>query len=472
MEGGYRPLMITLSRRALLGAASTAGLTSLGPSPVCAQSPRRFLSSDIGRLGRVLVHGISPLDQASDRLAEDLLPNAESDLEAAVVQHQALFALLRAQGATPIEIVDALDAAIAATRASGVFEAWLGASFPGIGVPPDRVTAATILGRDEATRLRLGADGNFRHMADDSTSLMWTRDSAFMAPQGLVMGRSSSARRRRENMLLRFLYRWSPLLADFPVAFDAVAEGMNIEGGDAMVVDRSTLFLGVGNRTDPRIAPVLARRLGMDVLAVNTYSRDFIPPPRSGGSMPLRELRVLLLHLDTFFTLVGPRHALATPFLLEQAHAEDGPYQRYIRGARADTQLPAEDAEKALQMLRDFGRVTMFRAGTGVREELPGVKLVDWVRKAGFKLTFVGGARPAGDEDSFRHMLGTVHPELRRQAANVVQALPGRVIAYAGNPATRAALEADGVSVDTFVARELWAWHGGPHCLTQPLERS
>ena len=52
-----------------------------------------------------------------------------------------------------------------------------------------------------------------------------------------------------------------------------------------------------------------------------------------------------------------------------------------------------------------------------------------------------------------------------------MQATPGRVIAYAGNPATRAALEADGIAVETFPARELWAWHGGPHCLTQPLER-
>jgi arginine deiminase len=66
----------------------------------------------------------------------------------------------------------------------------------------------------------------------------------------------------------------------------------------------------------------------------------------------------------------------------------------------------------------------------------------------------------------------TAYLELRRQAANVVQARPGRVIAYAGNPATKAALERDGVAVDTFEARELWAGHGGPHCLTQPLERA
>jgi arginine deiminase len=464
--------MKALSRRALLGAAAAAGVAGLSRHPLAAQPARRFLSSDIGRLGRVLVHGVSPLDLAADRISEDLLPYAESDLEAAAQQHQALFALLRAQGATTIEVADALDAAIAATRASGVFEAWLSASFPGIGVPADRVSSATILGRDPATRLRLGADGSFRHMVDDSSSLMWTRDSAFMAPQGLVMGRSSSSRRRRENMLLRFLYRWSPMLADFPVAFDAVAEGLNIEGGDAMVVNEKTLFLGVGNRTDPRIAPVLARRLGMDVLTVNTYARDFIPPPRPGAPMPLRELRILLLHLDTFFTLVGPRHALAVPFLLEQAYGEDGPYQRYIRGARAETQLQAEDAEKALDMLKDFGRVTLFRAGTGAKEDQGQMKLVDWVRKAGWKLTWVGGTRPAGDEPAFQHMLGTVHPELRRQAANVVQAQPGRVIAYAGNPVTKAALEADGIAVDTFGARELWAWHGGPHCLTQPLERS
>lgn len=68
--------------------------------------------------------------------------------------------------------------------------------------------------------------------------------------------------------------------------------------------------------------------------------------------------------------------------------------------------------------------------------------------------------------------MAVTYPEIRRQAANVVQATPGRVIAYSGNPATKAAIEAEGIGVDTFQGRDLWAWHGGPHCLTQPLSRS
>jgi arginine deiminase len=61
--------------------------------------------------------------------------------------------------------------------------------------------------------------------------------------------------------------------------------------------------------------------------------------------------------------------------------------------------------------------------------------------------------------------------ELRRQAANVIATSPGEVIAYEGSPLTRASLEAAGISVRTFGARELWANHRGPHCLTMPFVR-
>ncbi|MFN7176634.1 MAG: arginine deiminase family protein, partial [Thermaurantiacus sp.] len=364
------------------------------------------------------------------------------------------------------------DAAIAATRPSGVFEAWLRASFPRLGGEPDRVTSAILLGRVPELQFALGPDGSWRAAADPTNSTMWTRDSAVMTPVGLLICNSASAGRRRENMLLRFVYRHSPLLADFPIVFDAVEEGLIVEGGDMMIVSPTMMFLGVGNRSDPRIAPVLARRLGMDVLTVQTVDREFLGQPRQQPDESLWQLRVLLLHLDTFFTHVAPRHGLAIPFLLEKDHAEDNPLARFIRGARADTLLKEEEAKGALEMLKGFGKVTLYRRGSGARDALGDLKLVDWLRQERYRLTWVGGQRPRGEAEGFRHFMQVAYPELRRQAANVVQAQPGRVIAYAGNPATRAALEADGVGVDTFEARELWAWHGGPHCLTQPLERS
>ena len=462
---------MNIDRRTVLGGIAAGA--AMANAPALAQMAKPpFLPSDIGTLKRVLVHSIVENDRGGDRLDMGLLPYEEADMGVAVAQQAGLIRLLKANGTEVVEVKDALAAAIAATRTSGIFAAWLEASYPLIAADPAAVTAESILGRDPAFAHRLGSDGNWRHFADSiSASTMWTRDSAIMTPGGLVMGRSVSQRRRRENHLLRFCYQHSPLLMRYPIVFDAMEEGIGLEGGDFTVVDRNTIFLGNGNRTDPRIAPLLAQRLNMDVLAVQTVKRDYIRPARTGSALQMLELQLLLLHLDTYFTLVAPKHALTVPYLLEKAHAEDNPLARYIRGARAQNLLEEDEAEKGLTMLKEFGRVTLYRAGTGKREDLGDAKLVDHLRSQGYRFTWVGGARPAADQDAYAGFMATAYPELRRQASNIVQARPGRVIAYAGNPATKAALEADGITVDTFPARELWAWHGGPHCLTQPLER-
>lgn len=458
------------TRREVMVGAAAATLAGLAASPAAAQA-NPPLTSDIGTLKRVLVHSFKASDNQVDILGGDILPGAEADPLVAEAQHAGLIALLRATGSDVIELADALDAAIAATRPSGVFAAWLDEAFPRLGADPARVTAAMVLGRDPLGQYALGADGSYRHVANDSSGTIWTRDSAFMTPRGLVICNSVSQRRRRENMLLRFLYAHSPQLKDVPIAFDAIEEGLIVEGGDAMVIDANTLFLGTGNRTDPRIAPVLARRLDMDVVTIQTVKRDFLATSVPGKPPPAAELKLLLLHLDTYFTLVAPKHALTVPYLLESEFAESSPMVRYIRGARAETRLEADEAEAALTMLKEFGTVSLHRRGTGKAEKIEG-KLADHLRRLGWRFTWVGGARPKGEAEAFRHFMATSYPELRRQAANVVQATPGRVLAYDGNPATRAALESDGIAVDTFPARELWAWHGGPHCLTQPLVRA
>jgi arginine deiminase len=465
---------MNVSRRTAIGGmvAGAAALAIPAAARTSSVAASSFVPTDIGTLKRVLVHSIAVDDRGGDRLDSGLLPYVESDMAVAADQQAGLIKLLKANGADVVELKDALSTAIAATRGSGVFAAWLEASFPLLAGDPAKVGADTILGRDPAFRNRLAANGDWRHFADDiNGGTMWTRDSAMMSPNGLVMGRSVSLRRRRENHLLRFCYAHSPLLDRYPVVFDAMEEGIGLEGGDFTVVDRNTIFLGHGNRTDPRIAPLLAQRLNMDVLAVQTVKRDFIRPARLGVQVPMLELQLLLLHLDTYFTLVAPGHALTVPYLLEKERAEDNPLARYIRGARAQNMLDEEEAEKGLTMLKEFGKVKLCRAGTGKVDDLGDIKLVDYLKGKGYRFTWVGGARPAGDQGAYAAFMETAYPELRRQASNIVQARPGRVIAYAGNPATKAALEADGLAVDTFPARELWQWHGGPHCLTQPLER-
>ncbi|QIG53365.1 hypothetical protein G6N82_03670 [Altererythrobacter sp. BO-6] len=462
-----------ITKREFLSAGGVAALAAFGGIPNAARAQvGPPVISDVGKLEKVLVHSILRTDGLTSQISRDLIPDVDYDPISAEQQHKALNDLLRQSGAELIEVADALEAARDATLANGIWEAWIDAFFPRLGTSPNEVTAERILGRDKDWLYRLDANGNYAHFVDQFTSTMWTRDSAFMTPKGLVICNSSSPRRGRENMLLRFIYRYSPMLRDIPIALDAVEEGFIVEGGDAMVVDDRTLFVGVGNRTSPEAGAILARRLGMDVYTVQIGTPPFLRENYPGEEIDFSALRLLFLHLDTSFTLVGQKHALALPYVFESAHAEDNPLARYIRGAVRQSLLKTEDADKALKLLNGIGTLTRFAAGSGKAEDIEGMKLVDFCRAQGYRITNTGGAIPAGDQAAFRHFMSVTYPEQRRQASNVVQALPGRVIAYEGNPATIAALEADGLIVDTFPGRELWNWHGGPHCLTQPLSRS
>ncbi len=439
---------------------------------VLSHSGEPFVRDDIGRLGRVLVHSLTEDEYAVDRTSSGLIPQLDSDPGAWVRQHAELLGLLRAAGAEPVELADALEGAVEEAKRRGFWRTWLSSAHPRLSGEADSVTAATLLGRDRARQYLLDEDGAYRHLINDSGGTTWTRDASFMTPGGLVVCNSRSHRRLRENMTLRFALMHSPLLADFPVVFDAVAEGVILEGGDAQVVDERTLFLGVGQRTDPRAAPMLARRLGMDVLAVQIHKADFLQRRSDGTAPSVMELRVLFLHLDTFFTHVNHKHALAVPWLLESEHAGNDPLSRYIRGARSQLAIEAGDPETALNFLKEFGKVSLFRAGSGEREDLGDIKLLDYVRSQGYKVTYTGGRQPDDSRESFQALMSDTLGEQRRQASNVVATAPGAVISYAGSPRTKAALERDGVQVSTFEARELWAHHGGPHCLTMPLERA
>ena len=464
-----------VSRRDFLGSSAAAiaatGAGTLLPSTAVGKTSAP-ITADIGKLDRVLVHSVKATSGLTTQFGRALIPGVDFDPSAVEAQHAALNALLRKSGAEVIELVDALSAAREATLAGGIWEAWIDAAYPRLGSSPNDITPDIIFGHDEDWLYRLDRDGNYDHFVDALGSTMWTRDSAFMTPKGLVICNSSSTSRGRENMLLRFAYKYSPLLNDTPIAIDAVEQAFIIEGGDAMVVDRNSMFLGVGNRTSPNAAAILAEQLNMDVFAVQIGTPKFLRETYPGEKRDFSDLALLFLHLDTSFTLVGSKHALALPYVFEHEHAEDNPLARYIRGALRRSLLPEEEAEEALELLKGIGTLTRYKAGSGKAERIEGMKLVDFCRSEGYRITNTGGKIPDGDAAAFAHFMSVTYGEQRRQASNVVQALPGRVIAYEGNPATAAALQADGIAVDTFPGRELWNWHGGPHCLTQPLLRS
>lgn len=427
---------------------------------------RPFVTSDVAPLRRVMVHEPSPNEYPL--AGDDRSPLPDSWWVMApqmVAQHRELQRLLRAGGAEVLRLEPLLDAAIEVARSRGVFDVWLRALYPRLSSTPAKVTARTLLGLDPAVRYRTHADQTYRHVADGARSLIFSRDATVMTPRGLLIAHLSNPGRVEEPAISRFLADFAPAFREYPIVYDAAQEGYFVEGGDIQVVDERTLFIGVGNRTDPRVAPLLAQRLDMDVIAVSMRKADVLK-----AWTPADRLRAVLLHLDTVFTHVGNRLALALPWFLEAEFAGRDPLTAFIRGRGTQAQVPDADVTAAVSYLADFGKVRRYRAGTG--EEDPAVrdmKLVDYARRQGYEVAYVGGTPPATPD--MEYVVEVVLREHALQAANVVATAPRRVIAYAGATRTHAGLRDAGVEVAAFEARELWPWNGGPHCLTLPLER-
>ncbi len=181
-------------------------------------------------------------------------------------------------------------------------------------------------------------------------------------------------------------------------------------------------------------------------------------------------LRVQFLHLDTVFNLVAPKVALAAPYFLESAHSGRNPLIDVLKGMGRRPTGSQHYLEHMIRALARIGLVRVYKAGSGEPDpQFNGLKLVDFLRERGFEIHHVGG--PAPNTETAKHVVEHVHRELRFQAANVLAIAPHRVIAAAATPKTEETLRARGIAVTTFPADAIVRWHGGPHCLSLPLER-
>ncbi|WP_266171374.1 arginine deiminase family protein [Dyella subtropica] len=433
------------------------------PLPESSLSTPPYVVSDIAPLRRVVVNSPSPTDYHLEVATGNFL-HYNPPPEDAARQHAEFERLLRAAGAEVLSIEQLLDEAIEAARASGQFTTWLRAALPRLASLADTVTGATLLTRTAQVQFQTDAEGVYRHIVDHRLGLAFTRDVAVMTPRGLVLGNFVSPSRRSEALLMRFATQFAPSLRDYPVVFDGAEEGLFLVGGDLQVVDEHTLMIGVGHFTDPRVAPRLAKRLGMDVIAVQMRKSEVA---RWKPDYDL--LMHLFLHLDTCFTRVDDKLAVALPYFLEAEYADNDPLTRFLKGLVLEPTVDMEQARAAIACLADIGWVRRFRAGSGEEDLSIGkLKLVDLVRQWGWQVSFVGGSPDGLDME---HFFRVVLAEHHKQAANLVATAPGKVLAYEGASRTKAALEACGAKVQAFNGRDLWPWWGGPHCLTLPLER-
>jgi len=433
-----------------------------------------FVTSDTATLRTTLVFPLGEYVYKSSAMGQGLPFFSMGQPPGVIAEYQAMIDLLKLAGVEVLDVRELLQEAIDAARQDGTLEAAMREIFPGsadaIAQRLDEIDADSLLFlRDDHVYMDQD-DGSVAPLFPGFASLYWARDWAATTPRGVVIGNSRRFTRSLENRLARFLFANAERLRDFPVVFDAGAEGVNLDGGDLIVFDENTILLGVDNRTSREAAPLLAQRLEMDVIAVALPSWE----ERTG-------LGRQLLHLDTTFNLVDHDTILTTPYFHEKRYADSNPVARMLTGLakqaeawnainEADelTDDNVEYIRKTVEQMPAIGRLTRYAAGTGEEQQLDD-ELVDVFRGKGYEVVLVGG--PRGDEHETKWATERAMYELRYQGANVVQLGPGRVIAFEHNVATNQALRDAGIEVFTFPGELISMRGGGPHCLLMPLVR-
>jgi len=441
---------------------------------LCAAERRPALEADFERLRTVIVMSVDDSIYKSSEMGSSIHPIFNKGLApGAIAEHRALVRLLQKAGVQVLQVRDLLADAINNARRDGELEAWIRQTYPDQAdrILPDlaRIDADMVIQRSDDLFYRKNDRGELDPLFLPLSSMYWSRDFAISTPKGIIIGNGQNFGRTLENSLARLMFTHAAALRDFPIVFDAAKEGVILDGGDVIVRDEKTLFLGVGQRSDRKAAPLLAQRLGMDVIAVSM-------PPRDRPNGMSRQL----LHLDSIFNFVGEDTVLAVPYFLEKAYADTNPMRGILAGLANETdaikaRMPADATggdSKQIRVTVDampgVGWLSRFEAGTG-KETALGMKLVDYARIQNWTVVFVGGSRDGMSEEKWaveRSMY-----ELRWQGANVAQLGPGRVIAYAHNVHTNEALRRAGVRVQTFPGEVLAIRNGGPHCLIMPLVR-
>jgi len=458
-----------MHRRAFLGTLAAAAV----PRPAAEAQHAPFVSSDVGTLKRVLVHTPGPEVRKGLGLGGGALRFLGGTIdERAAEDHLAMVQLLQNGGAQVAQLRGVLDEAVAEARREKRLESWLRGWAPQLAPRQSEITGAALLGAVNEFVYNVDSDGAFAPLTDPMGSIYWTRDSAVMTPRGVMICNFLNEGRAMESILMRFAYEFAPSMRKYPIVFDAAEEQITMEGGDTMVADERTIFMGVGNRTNEAAARRVARKLNMDVLAVQMPGGVTPKRPADQGGAQRSAIHNHFLHLDTTCCFVDKKAVVTIPYFYEMAWAGKDPLTRMLKGMGRLPRVAESDMDRMANQLKDLGKVRRYKAGSGELDSTFGdLKLVDYLKKENYRVIYVGGVPPE-KSDVEQHMAEVVLAEFYRQAANVVAVAPGKVLAYAGNRHTQKALIDAGYEVQPFPGSEIMRNNGGPHCLTQPLERT
>ncbi len=259
----------------------------------------------------------------------------------------------------------------------------------------------------------------YPYYMDPMPNLYFTRDPGACVGNGLNIHHMSTTARRREPLLLKYMYMYNKDFApDGTNQWYDYYDSESIEGGDVLVLSDEIVAIGLSQRTTVA---------GIEHFARNVLSGDSgfkkilvfdIPKSRA------------FMHLDTVFTMVD--------FDKFTIHPEiEGPLQLFEITLDKDGEAHFASMTDSLENI--------------LKAEL-GLPAVDLIR--------------CGGND-----LQAAQREQWNDGSNTLCIAPGTVVTYERNYVTNDILDHKGVKVLAIPSSELSRGRGGPRCMSCPVNR-
>ena len=395
--------------------------------------------SEIGKLNKVLLHRPGKeLEALTPATIERLLFDDIPYLEVAQKEHDIFAQTLRDNGVEVVYYVDEVAKAIADPalqiqlvndflNLSKINAKGLRASMTSylLDMPPKEMVTKLIAGimRKEvatkrATSLMDIANDDYPFVSDPMPNLYFTRDPGACVGNGINIHRMHTPARRRESLLLKYMYLHNPTFAaPGNKQWYDIDDNFSIEGGDVLVLSKDIVAIGLSQRTTVSGAENFARNLLQNSDFKKVLAFD-IPKTRA------------FMHLDTVFTMIDYDKFTIHPEI-------EGPLALYEMTLDQNGELCfnalKDDLEKLLALELKLPAVQLIRCGGG---DLMAAQREQW-----------------------------------NDGSNTLCIRPGTVITYERNYVTNELLDKSGVKVLTVPSSELSRGRGGPRCMSCPVNR-
>lgn len=252
---------------------------------------------------------------------------------------------------------------------------------------------------------------------DPMPNILFQRDPFSSIGDGVAINNMMTAARERETLFSEIMFLYHPRFENENIPFyKKRTTRYPSEGGDHLVLNKTTLAIGISMRTDPRAIENLARKLFDNNTSFKTILAFNIPKSRA------------FMHLDTVFTQIDYDKFTIHPGIMSEL--------------------------TVFELTKDEDQIKVSKVVTTLEDILE--------KHLHRPVTLIN----CGGNDSI-----TSGREQWNDGANTLAIAPGKVVVYERNHVTNDILRQQGIEVLEIPSSELSRGRGGPRCMSMPLFR-